>query len=301
MSEHTSLPSPADDPALDQARALLAELRARAAAEAPALVEGLARLDALLASVIASDEADATIRTIRDESASYASLIAHEVRLPLTSVRGYADMLRQGISGPLTDMQMQFVNIIRDNALRMEELVNNINDLSKIRAGRLKLDRKMGMVRNVMQGVEKATRKLAEEKGHALVFETPDGLPYLDIDNARVTEAVAKLVTNALMYTPPGAGQITVRAERDDGALRVTITDNGIGMSEAELARLGEAFWRADADLVRQQKGHGLGFAVAKGVIELHGGAVHVESAPGAGTTVSFTLPVVPGQEDRDS
>ncbi len=288
MSEQTP---PTERGALAQARARLAELRAQAETEAPALRDGLARLDALLANVIASDEAEAMVKAIRNESAEYASLIAHEVRVPLTSVRGYADMLRQGMIGELNDMQRQFVDVIRSNAMRMETLISNINDLSKLRAGRLVLNMKVEMYKNVIMGVEKATRHLADEKGHTLTFETPDGLPTLNVDSTRLTDAIAKLVTNALLYTPQGNGKVTVSAAKEDSALRITIADNGIGMSVEELARLGGAFWRADHDLVRAEKGHGLGFAVAKGVIELHGGKLWVESAPGVGTTVTFTLP----------
>ncbi|MCZ7547021.1 MAG: HAMP domain-containing histidine kinase [Anaerolineae bacterium] len=284
MSQAPPLKTPNPN-ALEQARAVLADLHARADSGAPALRDGLARLDALLAAAEAETEA------LRNEAADHASLIAHEVRLPLTSVRGYADMLRQGIAGELTDTQRQFAAVIRDNAVRMEELINNINDLSKLRAGRLKIDPKVALYRDVINAVENQVRPLADDKGHALTFATPDDLPALSADSARLSNALAKLVANALLYTPEGAGEVTVAAASVDGALRVTVADNGIGMSAEELSRLGEPFWRADHDLVRGQKGHGLGFAVAKGIIELHGGAVEAASAPDAGTTVTVTLP----------
>ncbi len=272
---------------LAQAYALLANLRTKADAEAPTLTEDLAQLETLMAEGIA-----AAVKETLEENAAFTSIMAHELRIPMTSIRGYIDMLAKGHTGPLNEMQKQFAGVIRSNALRMEHLVSAVNDLTKIRAGRLKLEVRMEMYKNLIMGVEKETAALAKEKGHTVTFDTPQGMPLLNTDHARMKQALVNLVDNALRYTPPGTGQVTVvGAKLEDGNAQVTISDNGIGMSTEDLTHLGEAFWRGDDDLVREHKGHGLGFALAQRLVELLGGTVLVKSTPGTGTTVSVTIP----------
>jgi signal transduction histidine kinase len=288
MTQSTTPTPHGDNPddATAQARALLAALREKAAGDAPALVDELAQLDVLF------DQAtEAAAQATREADAKFTSIMAHELRIPMTSIRGYIDMMAKGLTGELNDMQQQFAEVIQNNVIRMERLVNDVNDLSKIRANRVNLSIRMDMYKNMAMAVEKETQSLAEEKGHTLTFEAESGLPFLNIDPDRFKQAFTNLVRNALLYTPEGQGQVTVAAAMQDGRIRVTVADNGIGMSDKELAHLGEPFWRGDDDLVREYKGHGLGFVIAKRLVEMMGGSIAVESEAGAGTTVAFTLP----------
>ena len=218
--------------------------------------------------------------------------MVHEVRKPMTSIRGYADMLaKPDLIGPLNDMQKQFMDIIRNNVLSMEALVTDISDFNKISSGRMKLDSKMTTFGQVIMDVQKQTEALIAKFNHQITWNVPQGLPILVTDAKQLAKVIVKFVQNALQYTPPGTGQITVTAAPLEGNLiQVAVIDNGIGMKPEEVARLGEAFYRADHELVTSQKGYGLGIPVAFGLLNIMNSPVTVHSEPGVGTTISFQI-----------
>ncbi len=278
---------------LVKARALMQSLRQAAPLE---LSASLDEVDSLLEAALRRGEgqdAEALRRqmdALIQENARFASLMVHEIRIPLTSIKGYSDMLAKNVVGELNEMQTQFVETIRSNVARMEQLVSDISDISKLRSGRLRLEAKMDLYKNIAMQVEKATAALAAAHNHTLTFETPAGLPLLNLDGERLAQALTKLVINALQYTPDG-GTIAVRAEEVDGKLKVSVIDSGIGMSAEELGHVGELFWRADNEHVRSFKGHGLGIPIAKGLIELMGGEFFFSSEEGKGSTFGFVVP----------
>ncbi len=230
------------------------------------------------------------IQEERQRASEFLSIAVHEMRIPLTSIRGYSDMLGQGMLGPLNEQQSQFVAVIRSNTLRLERLIADVNDYGKLQGGRLHLDRKMDTAGNLLLAAEKRVKAQAAERGSAVTFTAGQGLPLLNVDGARIAQALGTLIENAVHYSPEGS-RVTVTASAEDGALRVEVTDHGVGMSAEEVAHLGEPFWRSEAEAIRAVKGHGLGYAVAKGIIEAHGGQMIVRSAPGEGSTFGFTLP----------
>lgn len=298
-----------DKELIRQARALLDEMKAQAEAGTmiPIRVPGqIEAIDALLAQLEenadapppatpAADSADdenaaARAEEILRETSEFLSIAVHEMRIPLTSIRGYSDMLAKNILGELNDQQMQFMETIRSNVLRMDRLIADVNDLGKIRAGRLHLDLRMEMPKNILMMAEKEIAPLAEERGQTLVFDVPSGLPLLNVDGARVAQALTNLIRNALQYSPEGS-TVTVVASAEDDSLRVAVSDQGIGMTEEDQAHLGEPFWRSDHEVIRSVKGHGLGYAVAKGLIELMGGEMFHETEFEKGSTFGFILP----------
>ena len=158
--------------------------------------------------------------------------------------------------------------------------------------GIITLYRVGGHTFNILQLAEKEVRALAEEREQTLIFETPDGLPMLNVDPGKVAKALGDLIRNALLYSPTGSS-VTVSASNADGNLRVVVKDEGIGLAEADKAHLGEPFWRGDHEAIQKEKGYGLGYAVAKCVIELLGGQVFYDSTFEHGSTFGFTLPGV--------
>lgn len=230
------------------------------------------------------------IQDLIDLNAQFVSVMVHEIRVPMTSIKGYSDMLAKNVVGELNEQQTLFVETIRSNVTRMEHLVSDISDISKLQSHRIRLEPKMDMYKNIAMAVEKKFKDLAEEHGHTFTFDTPSGLPLLNLDSTRLTQVLEKLTINALQYTPNG-GEIVIRAEDVDGNLKVSVCDNGIGMTEEEQACIGELFWRADAEQVRSFKGHGLGLPIAIGLIELMDGEFFYESAPGEGSTFGFIVP----------
>lgn len=278
---------------LEQAQQLVTSLQQQADGAQKAQLDELQRLLGEASRRGEGENAEA-LRQRVDEliqtNASFVSVMVHEIRVPMTSIKGYSDMLAKNVVGELNEMQTQFVETIRSNVERMEHLVSDISDISKIRSGRLRLETKMDTYKNIAMQVEKDTADLAAEHNHTLTFDTPQGLPVLNLDGARLAQVITKLVQNALRYTPPG-GTITVRAEDVDGNLKVSVIDTGVGMTEDEQAHVGELFWRADNEHVRSFKGHGLGLPIAIGLIELLGGEFFFESEADKGSTFGFIVP----------
>jgi signal transduction histidine kinase len=213
----------------------------------------------------------------------------HELRTPMTSIRGYADMLAS--MGSLTDMQKQFLDTIRTNSRRMEALMQDVADINKLRHSTLKIAVKMDMFKNIALMTEKAMTPTAEQLGRTLIFDIPQGLPILNTDGEMIAKALNKLVENALRYQTGPGGEVKVSARADATKLVVTIADTGIGMSADDLAQLGTLYFRSENDTVREYKGSGLGIPVAYGIVRLLGGEVSAASEPGKGSTFTVTLP----------
>jgi signal transduction histidine kinase len=286
--------------ALAQARALVDELLDAARKGAiipvrlPGQVEAIQNALAAVGQSSAGDgagntEASADRQAFLKEQAEFMSTAVHELRVPMTSIRGYADMLNTPAMGELNDMQKQFLQTIRANAKRMETLLTDVSDISKIRGGTLKISLKMDMFKNILMRVEKDMTPVAEEMARTLTFDAPQGLPLLNTDGELLAKALKKLVENALRYTLDG-GVVNVRAEADGNLLRVIVEDNGIGMTSEEIAQLGTLYYRADHDHVRSYKGSGLGIPIAYGIITLLDGRVSVESQPAQGTRFILTF-----------
>lgn len=289
------------DNSLEKARALIQALTegARAGTLVPVrLAAQLQEVDALLAAAEAEAAKQAAApppppadqaEQLR-EQAVFVSHAVHELRNPLTSVRGYADMLGNAALGQLNDMQKQFADTIRTNSRRMEGLLTDISDTAKIRGGTLKIATKMDTFKNIALMVEKATRPQADAQKKTLTFDIPSGLPILTTDGEMLAKALTKLVENALRYTPADGGEVTVSAAAEGNMLVVKVRDNGIGMTPEDLAQLGTIYFRSEAEAVRAHKGSGLGIPVAYGIIRLLGGSTSVESTPGSGTTFTVRL-----------
>jgi signal transduction histidine kinase len=286
---------------LQQARAQLADLleAARTGAIIPFRLPGqIEAIDALLAQ--AAEEGggqggqDAALPPDMDEflkeQAFFVSHAVHELRTPMTSIRGYADMLNMPGLGEMSDMQKQCLETIRVNARRMESLLTDVSDISKIKAGTLRMNPKMDMFKNVAMLVEKQTRPLADELHRKLEFDVGQGLPILNLDSELLAKALVKLIENALRYIEREDGAVMVRAKSEGNQLRVTVQDNGIGIAEEDLRQLGTIYFRSENELVRSYKGSGLGIPVAYGIIKALGGTVSVESTPGHGTTFAVVL-----------
>ncbi len=224
------------------------------------------------------------------ETAAFISHAVHELRTPMTSIRGYSDMLNTPGMGELNDMQRQFLDTIRTNARRMESLLLDVSDINKLRAGTMRVNPKMDMFKNIAMMVEKQMRPLAEQLNRQLQLDIPQGLPLLQTDGELLAKALCKMVENSLRYSAEGSGLVTLSARGENSVLVMTISDNGIGMTPAEISRLGELYFRSDHDVVRNYKGSGLGIPIAFGLIEVLGGRITVDSTPDVGTTFTIEL-----------
>ncbi len=284
------------DDALAQAQALLNELTdaARKGQIIPIRLTGqLEAIGQLLEKAheqkaASSDSPD--LETYKQNIGAMLSHGFHDLRLPLTSIRGYGDMLGNPAMGELTDMQKQFVGTIRTNTKRMESLLGDVSDMSKLWNGIMKVNPKMEMFKNVAQLVEKALRPTATELNRTFELDIPQGLPLLNVDTELLVKALNKIVENALRYCQPEGGVVRLGASGEGNTLRIQVQDNGIGMTEEELAKLGTLYFRSDNELVLGYKGSGLGIPIAYGIIHLLGGGIQVVSQPGQGTTFTISL-----------
>jgi signal transduction histidine kinase len=232
----------------------------------------------------------------------FVSFVSHELKTPMTSIKGYTDLLVSGQMGEITDTQRQFLNTIRTNVERMARLVSDLADVSRIEAGHLRLEMDAISFRAVVEETLRSTQAQIEEKGQILHVEVPSGLPNIHADHTRMVQVLTNLVSNAHKYTPEG-GHITICAqladgERQGGMLHVSVQDTGIGMSAEELEQAFTKFFRTN--VAREMApGTGLGLNITKNLVQLHGGEIWAKSQPGEGTTFHFTVPVA--SEDSSS
>jgi len=224
----------------------------------------------------------------------FVSVVAHELRTPMTSIRGYADMLAKGMVGPLTPDQEKLIHTIRRNAKHMQVLVSDLQDVSRIESGRLRLQMKPTLLADALESARQATQAQIKARSQQLTIEVPEDLPLVHADPARLEQILINLLSNAYKYTPAG-GHIHVQAWLEGAHVHCAVSDTGIGISEKDQAHLFTKFFRSDDSAVRDIAGTGLGLCIVKSLAELQGGEVEVESLPGEGTTCTFTMPVASG------
>jgi len=231
------------------------------------------------------------VRQADQAKSEFVSIVAHELRTPMTSIRGYADMLLQGMCGPLTPQQEQFITTMRSNVVRMQILVSDLQDISRIETGHMRLELRTVHLSEALRDALQATQAQIEARSQQLTVKIPEDLPKVRADPARLGQILINLLSNAYKYTPEG-GHIQVRAWQQDSFVHCAVSDTGIGISPDEQARLFTKFFRSENPVVREMPGTGLGLCIVKSLVELQGGRITVESEPGKGTTFSFTVPV---------
>jgi signal transduction histidine kinase len=233
----------------------------------------------------------------------FVSFVAHELKNPMTSIKGYSELLAGGAVGGINEMQMSFLNTIRSNVERMSTLVSDLNDNSKIEAGRLRLDYRALDVAGLIEEVSRSTKRQTEDKKQSFQVELPPGLPPVWADGTRVSQVLTNLISNANKYTPEG-GTITVGAEAGPnqwdpaGARQVVhmwVRDNGIGISAEDQAKIFQKFFRSEDLKAREAPGTGLGLNITRSLVEMQGGRIWFESEYRKGTTFHFTIPVAEG------
>jgi signal transduction histidine kinase len=215
----------------------------------------------------------------------------------MTSIRGYTDVLLMGAAGALNENQAHFLNIVKNNTERLNILVNDLLDVSRIESGRVTLSPQALDLREVAEDViEDVLRRSQEEnKPMALSLNAPKKLPRVYGDMERVRQVLGNLVYNAYHYTHEN-GTITVNIQLLNGGheVQVDVEDNGVGIALEDQERVFERFYRGEHPLVLATPGTGLGLSIVKQIVEMHDGRIWMKSSgvPGEGSTFSFTLPV---------
>ena len=232
------------------------------------------------------------LRRLERVRRDFVANVSHEFKTPLTAIQGFAETL---LAGALEDRRnnRRFLEIIRDHAMRLGRLTDDLLKLSLIEAGKLELDIQPIALADLVAACVETSRFQANQKQLVLEVECPSQLPRVEGDSGRLREVLQNLLDNAVQYTPAG-GRILVSAALQDQRMVITVADTGIGIPEAEQGRIFERFYRVDAARSREAGGTGLGLAIAKHIVEAYGGRIWVESAVGRGSSFHFSIPLAP-------
>jgi signal transduction histidine kinase len=263
----------------------------------------LSRLSDHAAIAIANAQLFNAVQAANIAKSDFVSFVAHELKNPMTSIKGYSELLAGGKVGAITDMQANFLGTIRSNVERMSTLVSDLNDNSKIEAGRLRLDFKAINVSEVVDEVIRSTRRQIEDKKQTVEVSLPESLPSVWADRTRVGQVLTNLISNAHKYTPE-EGTMIVGAEATanqwdpEGAARIVhlwVRDTGIGINAEDQQKIFQKFFRSEDQKAREAPGTGLGLNITKSLVEMQGGRIWFESEFRKGTTFHITIPVAEG------
>jgi len=233
----------------------------------------------------------AAVEAANQAKTEFISFVSHELKQPMTAIKGYTDLLVKGLAGDLTETQRSFLEVIRSNLNRMDTMVQELLDISRIEAGRLRLEIGQVALREAVEEAVRTIRQEIEAKRQTLEVEIVEPLPPVRADRNRVVQILTNLLSNAYKYTPE-EGHIRVTVQPDRGVVVCSVSDTGIGIAPEEQERLFTKFFRSQHPAVRNVPGTGLGLVITKSLVELQGGQIWVESEPGKGSTFTFTLPV---------
>ncbi|HKS29187.1 MAG TPA: ATP-binding protein [Pyrinomonadaceae bacterium] len=236
------------------------------------------------------NEANAKLRELSEMKEEFLALTTHDLRSPLTVISGVISFFTSGRLGELTPEQHNMVAMMERNAQSLIELVNDLLDASKLESGTMRLELASIELRGLLDELRETMEPLAREKGLRMDEELPADLPLIEADRAKLRRILVNLVSNAIKFTSRG-GRVTMRAAREDGYIRISVSDTGVGIAPDDVKRLFDKYEQARSRATRGEKGTGLGLYITKQLVELHGGEIKVESEVGKGSTFSFTIP----------
>ena len=260
----------------------------------------LTRLSDHAAIAISNAQLYADLQAANIAKSEFVSLVSHELKTPMTSIRGYTDLLAQGTVGPINEIQANFLNTIRANVNRMANLVSDLADISRIEAGRMRLEFGSISLSAIVEDVVKSAQALINEKEQLLQLAIPESIPNVWGDYNRIIQIMNNLVSNAIKYTPEH-GQITIAADQSQNVwdpsgapevVHVWVSDTGYGISNEEQEKIFQKFFRSSNPNIRDLPGTGLGLNITRHLVEMQGGRIWFESVVNKGTTFHFTIPV---------
>ena len=230
------------------------------------------------------------LKRLEEIRKDFVANVSHELRTPISSIKGYAETLLDG-KVDNEDTVKEFLSIIYQDSNRLANLIDDLLDLSKIESGKMKMEFEPLEILPIVSRCVNVLEKTAKDKTLSLKLDIPADLSKVLGDHKRLSQVFLNLLDNAIKYTPEG-GSITVNATSKEKIVQVDISDTGIGISEKDLPRIFERFYRVDKARSRELGGTGLGLSIVKHIIQAHNGQVWVQSTLGQGSTFSFTIPI---------
>jgi signal transduction histidine kinase len=220
--------------------------------------------------------------------------MSHELRTPLNAILGFSEMLRERYFGELTAKQAEYVNDIREAGSHLLALINDILDLAKVEAGRMELDLSDFHLRSAVDSAITLVKERATRHGIMLDRNVEEGLGLIRGDERKIKQILLNLLSNAVKFTPDG-GRISVEAKPSGQMVEISVSDSGVGIAPEDQRSVFQEFKQVGRDVARKAEGTGLGLALTKRFVELHGGSIRLQSAPGKGSIFVFTLPLAVG------
>jgi signal transduction histidine kinase len=217
--------------------------------------------------------------------------MSHELRTPLNAIIGFSEVLLERLFGDLNDKQDDYLKDIHSSGRHLLSLINDILDLSKIEAGRMELERSSFDLASAVSNALTLIRERAQGHRIALAQRIDPSLGQVYADERKFKQILVNLLSNAVKFTPDG-GRIEVTASRVDGHAEIAVHDTGIGIAPEDQDKAFEEFRQVGHDYTKKQEGTGLGLALTRRFVELHGGRIRLESEPGKGSTFTFTIPL---------
>jgi signal transduction histidine kinase len=225
--------------------------------------------------------------------------MSHELRTPLNAIIGFSQVLLEKMFGDLNDKQEDYLNDIFTSGKHLLNLINDVLDLSKIEAGKLEVELEKVDLRKLLEGSLVVVRERALRHDIRLSLDMADNVDTVTADERKVKQIVFNLLSNAVKFTPD-KGQVGIRARKFDALVEIAVWDSGVGIALEDQQRIFEEFQQIERGLTDKQEGTGLGLALTRKFVELHGGKIWAESTRGHGSTFTFTLPVDGTQEPKD-
>ena len=245
------------------------------------------------------ERANKDLRELDKLKSTFLANMSHELRTPMNAIIGYTDLLIDGVDGPINDDQEKSLKKVATNARHLLQLINDVLDISKIEAGKMKLNPKEIDLKWLVGSAMPTFEPQIKLKGVALVVDIPEGLPLVYGDEDRIKEVLINLLSNAIKFTNKGSVTVSARVS-ERGAkpgetplfAEICVEDTGIGIKEDDIGKIFDKFVQADLTTVRQYEGTGLGLSIARGLVALHKGMIWATSKIGEGSRFCFTLPL---------
>jgi len=263
--------------------------------------EGQEKIYQALATTIGRDEGTvqgvvAVLRDITGQKelermkSNFLSVVSHELKTPLHSIKGFVDIILMGKTGDITETQRDFLNTVRTQTDHLQSLIQDLLEFSRLESGQVKLRLEAVSIAGIAGRVLDNLAPLAEEKGVRLLSEVSPDFPLIQADRMRITQVITNLAHNAIKFTPKG-GTVSVGAVNLGEEIRVSVADTGIGIPPEEREKIFDRFYQVDSTTTRPYRGTGLGLTICKHIVEYHQGRIWAESEEGKGSTFFFTLP----------
>ena len=242
----------------------------------------------------ARQQAEADLVSVQKDQQEFISLVAHELRIPMTAIQGYTDLLMKAIMGPVNDTQLSFLKTIRSNVERMSRLVADLSDINKIAANQLEIKPKLVRLNLLVDELAADFKWMTNDKVLSLNTSVPEILPPVWCDVDRLRQVLTNLLRNAIQYTP-GGGKITISAvvsTDQPQRMQMQVTDSGIGIPPDQHNRVFEMFFRSSDDETRQTSGNGLALHLSKLLLEMQDSSISFVSTRGKGSSFTILMPI---------